>query len=334
MHAILPQSNSILSKHQRILGNWWGGAGDRSLGFPLPGHAADTYCLGSPPALLPFLKSRGAQPPSCAACSLGARVHAASKGTAKNKARGGESWAGCSTGFSTATVLTLNEETIFQNNSDVLVAGSLTLNLSQLTGQKPFFSLTSIYARSTKVCFKTEMFLWSTSYPLWTRYANNRYSMLYYSIPLAFYFLCPGETTHRQGQVQLSLTFRSYPFFQQRWLKHPHCVPSLDYQSTREDDNWKGSMCIPGDVSAMGVTPFGGLGITEGCHLFPKSFLTFPRHHYCSILMSSQRHTSHQLTAQSCYRLLLHPCHPCHCIKRVSRSWTVLFINYLVNVQW
>lgn len=105
-----------------------------------------------------FSKSRGAQLPSCAAYSLRARVHAAFKGTAINKAQGGESWAGFSTGFSTVTVLTLNAETVFQSISDVLVAGGLILNLSQLTGQKVFFSLTSICGRSTKVCFKMEMF--------------------------------------------------------------------------------------------------------------------------------------------------------------------------------
>lgn len=172
---------------------------------------------------------------------------------------------------------------------------------------------------------------------VWRRYANDRDSMLYPFLPLAFYFLCLGEYHPSSWPSStLALWFRSYHFIWQTWFKHPHvCHPwtiSLPGKMII-----KRVICAQlGDVSTMGVTPFGwGLGgVTERCHFLRKSFLAFSRHHYCSILMSSQRHIAHQLTAWSFSMRPLPPHHLCHYIKGISRSWTVLLISYLVNVQW
>lgn len=58
----------------------------------------------------------------------------------------------------------------------------------------------------------------------------------------------------------LPLWFTTYLFIQQIWLKHPRCVTSLNYQSTREDDNWKGNMCTARGCIYCGSNFIWGVG--------------------------------------------------------------------------
>lgn len=113
----------------------------QSLAFPLPGPVADSSLSRQPSSSASFLKSLGAQTAlhdSAFALCCVRDSHKQSAG-----------W-GTRAACSAITGLSVNEETIFR---DVLVAGGLSLDPSQLTGRKVLFSLTSFYGRSTELCF-------------------------------------------------------------------------------------------------------------------------------------------------------------------------------------
>lgn len=115
-----------------------------------------------------------------------------------------------------------------------------TWNLSQLTGQKVFFSVTlNCGPMMEHRCFHVQMETspWSTD----GQFGEGMPVIVRACCVVLFLSSTSSGLENTQSSSKPSSTFplrlRSYPLIQQIWLKHQFCVPSLKYQSTREDDN-------------------------------------------------------------------------------------------------